>query len=120
MDAFTTIKGVATSLGYACTPNHYTGKESRYVEYNYAVLSGRNFGDDRPLCNVADVQVHLYMPLKENFLTRMKQMQEALFEAGFTWPEVTVLSEYDEVETSKGLDGIRHIVFECEYEEELD
>lgn len=124
LDAFTAIKNVATTLGYPCSPNQYTGKESRYIEYNYAVINGGNFGDDRPECNVASVQVHLYLPKKENFLTRMKALQAALFDAGFTWPAVTTLTENDEVQTEEGgnkqpLDAVRHIVFSCEYEEEI-
>ena len=122
MDAFTAIKTVATSLGYPCSPNRYTGKESRYIEYNYAVINGGNYGDDRPECNVASIQVHLYLPQKENFLARMKALQEALFEAGFTWPSITTLREDDELQaessgTKLPIDGVRHIVFECEYEE---
>ena len=119
MDALTAIKNVADNLGYPSRPDLYKGDADRFVTYNYAKISGDNYGDDRPDCNVAAVQVHLYIPLKENFISRLTTMQNALFEAGFTWPDVTVLTEYDETQTVDGLDGIRHIAFECDYEETL-
>lgn len=124
MDAFVAIQNALRPFGYPCVPGRYTGKENRFFEYNYAHRGGGNFGDNKPACNVASVQVHLFLPLKEDFRGIMNSVQGALDEAEFTWPDVTVRDEYDDIEaeengTRQRLDGVRHIIFECEYEETI-
>ena len=125
MDAFVAIQSALRPFGLPCTPNRYTGKESRYIEYNYAVRSDGNFGDNRPDCNVASVQIHLFLPKKDDFRQLMNDIQAALADADFTWPSVRQIDEYDEIEAEDSgvrqpLDEVRHIVFECEYEETIN
>ena len=50
------------------------------------------------------------MPEKENFIKIQNKIRKALFEQGFTFPQVTVLTENKK----------RHLVFECEIEEEME
>lgn len=124
MNAYAAIQQALRPIGLPCVPQHYTGRENRYIEYGYAVVNGGNFGDDRPDCAVASLQIHLYLPMKENFLPLMAQVREALFDADFTWPQVQVINEYVDAELEDGgirqpLTDMRHIVFECEYEETL-
>ena len=124
MNAYTAIRAALAPFKYPCVPNLYTGKENKFFTYNYASINGNDFGDDRPGCNVASVQVHLFLPVKENFIQTMNSVQQVLFDEGFTWPSVTMQSEYDEIETEQdgvrqGLDGVRHIIFSCEYEETI-
>lgn len=119
MDALSAVRTAVTSLGYPCAPDLYTGSALRYVTYNYAAVSGGNFGDNRPSCNVASVQVHLFLPYKESPTARRNAMQGVLFDAGFTWPSVRDASDLENTDTSQGQDKIRHLVFECEYEETL-
>lgn len=125
MTAFEAIQTALSQFGFPCVPNLYTGKEQKYFRYNYAAINGGDFGDNMPGCNVTSVQVHLFYPLKEDYLATMRSVQRALFDHDFTWPRITVLDEYAEVEAEsagkrQGLDGVRHIVFECEYEETVD
>lgn len=125
MNAFSAIQEALSGFNLPCVPQRYTGKENRYFEYNYATRQGADYGDNRPGCNMAAVQVHLYLPLKENFLPIMNDVQEALFEHDFSWPSVTVMEDYDEIEAEQGgvrqgLDSVRHIVFETDYIEDFD
>ena len=45
--------------------------------------------------------------MNENFIRIQKEIRQALFKKGFTYPETTVRKE----------DKTRHIIFECEIEE---
>ena len=116
MTAFSAIKTALASYGYPAVPGKYEGTQSRYFSYNYADNHGADFGDDDPGCDIADVQVHLFLPIvdpstkaKVNFLSLQQQVRRSLHEAGFTYPSVTVLREDDT--------NTWHLVYECEYEE---
>lgn len=116
MTAFEAIKQAAKQLGIPASPGIYDGKAEKYIVYNHALLRGDDFGDDTPNADIAEVQVHLYMPFenpkthgKINYRDDLDALKRALFGQGFTYPEVTVLREEDE--------KLWHIVFECEYEE---
>lgn len=95
---------------YPYAPDLYKGDKDRYFTYNYVEDRGEGFADDEPFYVVASVQVHFYMPADESFTSIKKKIRNALFKAGFTYPEITVLTEND---TKK-----RHIIFECDIEEE--
>lgn len=117
--AFAAIKVALSSFGYPAVPYTYDGKEARYFTYNYAVNQGGNFGDDIPDCNVAAVQVHYFMPIRDpttksrlNYQDDLQTIRNSLFGHGFTYPDVAVI---EEAETNKW-----HLVFECEYEEDID
>ena len=87
------------------------GKEKKYFTYNYSLDRGADYGDDEPGCNEVFVQVHFFMPLKENFQKEKNKIRYLLFLAGFTWPEVTILEEEDTL--------TRHLIFECGYIEDI-
>lgn len=90
---------VEKSLLYAAAGEH----PARY--YTFAVSSfGDDFGDDEPGCERWLVSVHLFAPLTENCVRRVKETKQALFDAGFTWPEFTDATDQDG----------QHFVFECE------
>ena len=112
MSAFEAIRIALADITYPKVPQRYEGKETKYITYNYAADSGRDFGDDRPGCNEVSVQVHFFLPLKENFQKEKNRIRQLLFFQGFTWPEVMVLEE-DDTKT-------RHIIFECDYTEEIE
>ena len=99
-------------FGIPVKPELYTGSEKTYVVFNYADDRGADYGDNTPQCTVAYMQVHLFMPLNQNGLALKKEIREALFGAGFTYPSVTILTEQE--------NNIRHIIFECETEEERE
>ena len=58
------------------------------------------------------MQVHLFLPLKENFQKEKNRIRQMLFSQDFTWPEVMVLEENDT--------KTRHVIFECDYTEEIE
>lgn len=73
--------------------------------YTFSVSSyGAAFGDDAPGCERCPVMVHLFAPLHENCVRRVKETKRALFAAGFTWPRVVDATDQDG----------QHYVFECE------
>lgn len=83
------------------------GSEEEYFTFNYASDRAENFGDDKPLNAVASMQIHYFLPVKKDYLSVKKQIRNALFAAGFTYPVVTHLTEDKK---------IRHLIFECEIE----
>lgn len=110
MTAFENIVEVIKSFGYPYSPGVYEGEKKKYFTYNYADDRGGLYADNTPETTIVSVQVHFFLPLKENFIKEKNQIRQALFQQGFTYPEVTILTENEE--------KIRHIVFECDIEEE--
>ena len=121
MNTFARIQNIAKSLNIPAYPDSYTGKDSarpeRWLTYNFAANNGDLYGDDAPNAVVHSIQVHLFMPANKNFFAIQNSIRQALFDDGFTYPEVTVL--VDEITTANsGTSKLRHIVFECETEDE--
>lgn len=121
MNTFERIQNIAKSLNIPAYPDSYTGKDSarpeRWITYNFAANNGALYGDDAPNTVVHSIQVHLFMPANKNFFAVQNSIRNALFEDGFTYPEITVL--VDEITTANsGTSKLRHIVFECETEDE--
>lgn len=110
MTAFERIISAIEGFGYPYEPDVYTGSELRYFVYNYADERGYLYADNTPTGVIASVQVHFFLPAKEDFIEIKNQIREALFRKGFTFPDVTVLKEGKK----------RHIVFECDIEEEME
>ena len=80
-----------------------------YYAFNYST-HGTGYADDEPTGEVSMVQVHLIAPLNVNVSGLVKQTKQALYNAGFTWPQVTDASD------DKG----RHKVFEFQHVEGVD
>lgn len=89
------------------TPDFFGSGEKEYITFNYADDRAKNFGDDMPLNVVAYMQVHYFLPIEKDYLYNKKEIRKLLFAAGFTYPEVT---EQIEDKTT------RHLIFECEIE----
>lgn len=79
------------------------GRPARYYTFSCNTL-GADFGDDAPGCERCLVTVHLFAPLGENCIRRVKQTKRALSAAGFTWPEAVDATDQDG----------QHYVLECE------
>jgi hypothetical protein len=112
-----TIIAALKKFNYPCKPDIYTGTEKRYFTFNCADDRGTDFGDNKPGGNVLSMQVHYVLPWKDgtkeiNYLKEKKEIRKALFEAGFTYPRVTVLLDKT--------NNIRHLVYECEIEEKME
>ena len=71
---------------------------------------GDDFGDDAPGHERWLVSVHYFAPLGVNCNRRVKETKEALFRAGFTWPEFTDATDQDG----------QHFVFTCEAAEGVE
>ena len=110
MTTFEKIIETIKPFGIPCVPDVYKGEERKWITYNYAGDYGAEFADDAPETIINSVQIHLFLPQGESFTQLKKQIRSALSEAGFTFPEITVLTEDEE--------RIRHIIFECDIEEE--
>ena len=116
MNAFAAVRNALQEISWPKVPYRYDGTENKYIVYNYADNHGADFGDDEPGADLAEIQVHLYMPVadpvthaKTNYMPDMRNVRELLFLGGFPYPAVNVIRE-DET-------NYWHIVFECEYEE---
>lgn len=116
MTAYAAIREALLPLGLPLEPERYDGTATTYIVYNYALDRGADFGDDGPGCNLAEVQVHLYMPLVDeathaslNFHPLRDRIREALSAAEFTYPEVQVIRDQDR--------NVRHVVFSCQFSE---
>ena len=108
MTTFEKIVEALKPFGLPYSPDLYNGSARSWFTYNYADDYGTNFADDEPGAIIVDVQVHLFLSSCEDFICLKNKVRRALFKAGFTFPEITVLTEDDDT---------RHIVFECEIEE---
>ena len=112
MSAEVLIMDTLKPMGCPIAPDIYDGKEKKYYTYNIADDRGAYFGDDEPLSNRVSVQVHFFLPMEENYIRIRNQTRQKLFKAGFTYPVISMTTETD---TRK-----RHIIFECEIEEEME
>ena len=110
MTAIDKVAEIADALGIDSQPDVYTGPAKRWIVYNYTYQNGREFADDAPQADVSSVQVHFYAPVGESTTKLQKQIRNALFDAGFTYPDITIERE----------EKYRHIIFECDIEEERE
>ena len=107
MTTFEKIINAIKQFDLPYAPDIYTGTNSDgWFVYNYADDYGANYADDAPTTTIATVQVHLYLPMKQNFIKIKNAVRKALFEQGFSYADITVLTDVDE--------KYRHIVFECD------
>lgn len=97
-------------FGIPVFPDFFDGDAPEYFTFNYADDRPADFGDDIPLHIVAYMQIHYFCGMDKDYLSIKKKIRKALFDAGFTYPEVTDATIVE--------DGIRHLVFECEIENE--
>lgn len=97
--------------GLPVFPNIYTGRELEYIVTNYTTLPALHAGD-RPGAARYLVQVHYYLPHKKNPNPMLETLCKALFEVGFTAPEITPTSDgnYSDRIDANG----QHYVLECE------
>lgn len=107
MSVNSVIIGALQGYGYPVKPSPYTGTEAHYFTFNQAADSGADFGDNAPIMDILDMQVHFFMPLEENYLTAKAKIRKSLFDAGLGYPSVQMATEPG--------NKIRHLIFECEY-----
>ena len=106
MTTFEKIIAAIEPFGCPHAPDVYREKAQRWFTYNYADDYGTNYSDDAPGAVIASIQVHLFLPIDDDFIRIKNKVRRAIFQQGFTFPEITVLTEDDE--------KLRHIIFECD------
>lgn len=88
----------------AVFPQLYTGGLLKYIVWDYNQIP-QVFAERAPHAARYLVQVHFYLPHKENPQAVILALSRALFEKDFTWPTVTDATDSDG----------QHWVLECEY-----
>ena len=112
MSAFSKIVGIANTMQIPAYPDVYPDDDlNTWITYNLAEEHGDLFADDAPGSVIQSVQVHLFVRTGRNYTTLKNTLRDALFAAGFTWPEVTTIFEAEQ--------KLRHIVFECQFDDTL-
>ena len=95
--------------GIPCAHPNYDGEEKAFLTFNLDALP-TDFADDGPQHERWLVQLHLFAPITQNTRKLRKAIRNAIFEAGFTYPDQTDASEaFKKAEGSE-----QHIVFEFE------
>ena len=112
MTTFARIIRAIKTFGYPHSPGVYKGPEKHWFTYNYTDDHGGNYADDEPQSVINRVQIHFFLPASEDYIEKKNEIRDALFEEGFTFPEITTVDDPDP--------ELRHIVFECEIEEEME
>ena len=106
------ITAALKPFGLPVAENLYEGTKKEYITYNYADDAVGDMGDDVPQAYVAYMQVHYFCPLDKSYADMKRRIRKALINAGFTPPEV--------VDASDLADRTRHLVFECDIENEYE
>ncbi len=113
MNVFEKVKAAADSIHVPAFPDIYTkGDHDIWITYNLAYENGALFGDDIAGDLVSGVLVHLFLDKNINFFSIRASLRNALIQQGFTHPQMVLNSLED--------NKIRHIVFECEDDEESE
>lgn len=111
----TTLEHIVRAIeifGFPSSPGVYTRSEDHWFTYNYVDDHGELFGDDEPLETINRIQLHYFLPVEENYLKMKNEIRDALLREGFTYPEIESMDDPNP--------DIRHLVFECEIEEERE
>lgn len=100
------------SLNLPVVERLYEGTKKEYITFNYADDRAEDFGDDAPHTDVAYMQIHYICPWGIDYDETRRSIRQKLFDAGFSWPEMT--------DASDDSTRIRHFVYECWIENEYD
>ena len=106
-------KRIVTALqpfGLEIAESLYEGDADEYFFYAITLDKVGDSGDDVPQAYVADVQIHYVCPFEKSYADMLKQIRRALIDADFVGLSVVDRSEVKE--------RIRHLVIECETEDE--
>lgn len=96
--------------GLEVAPDKYLGNNENYITFNYADERPAMYADNEPVCDVANMMVHVFLNQNENYLSYKSKVKSYLENIGAYGVSVNTLYEYD---TNK-----RHMIFEFDYSEE--
>lgn len=106
------ITGALSSLNLPMAERLYEGDSDEYITFNLADDIGADYGDNDPGTNTVFMQIHYVCPWPKDYYPIRRQIRKLLHEAGFTWPEVTDVSDAST--------RMRHFVFECSIDNDYD
>ena len=108
------IKAALQSLNIPVKEDFYGGGLDEYITWTLVQDKAAVIADGRPVNEVSELMIHWFLPRNKSYTETRKQIRQALLDAEFTWPTVTVIEEPD--------GKTRHIVFETQVEndEELE
>lgn len=86
------------------TPHVYRGKSLEYVTWNTWTVP-EVYAERKPAAARQIAQIHWHLPHGQNPSSGKCRIAQALFDEGFTWPDVTNASD----------DDGQHYVFECTF-----
>lgn len=112
LDINSTITSALAPIGLPVAERLYEGDEESFLTFVIADDAGADHGDDLPGTDTVYIQVHLVCPWESDYSTLRRRIRRALIDNGFTWPDVTDLSD----ESNR----LRHIVFECAIDNDFD
>ena len=104
------LQAALRPLGLPVFPNKYTGKLTTYITTNWTMLGAAHGGDFAGAARYL-VQVHYFLPDKENPNGMLERILQALAAADFTSGDVINAH----VETKDANAYGQHYVIECEY-----
>lgn len=103
MSIWARVKAALAPFGDPVEKSLFSAAGRRYYAFTCSSF-GDDFGNGAPGHERWLVSVHFFAPLGGNWNGRVRATKEALFAAGFTWPEFTDATDQDG----------QHFVFECE------
>ena len=104
MSINSTIRSAVTPIVAVCVPDVYTGTATEYCTFNAAEYP-TGFADDVPTHIGYSAQVHYFCPTGVNPEAKKTALKNALFAAGFSYPEIQNMTDADG----------QHYVLECEF-----
>ena len=102
------IRSAITPIVSVCVPHLYTETETEYCTFNYTRYPAE-YSDNAPMAVGFSIQMHYFLPLKNNPNDKLSQLANALFAAGFDYPQIVDVTD----------DTGQHYVFETGCAEEL-
>lgn len=104
MSCDSALQAALKPLGLPVYPNKYTGPALEYIVTNRTMLGAAHGGDYAQAARYL-VQVHYYLPDKQNPNPMLAQICQRLAEADFTCPDIV------QADSDHG----QHYAIECEY-----
>lgn len=108
MTIYQKIEAALASLEIPIEEDFFGDGADEYITYTLVRDGAAVMADGAPQNEVAQLQIHYFLPRSKEYDATRKQIRNLLLAAEFTWPVVTVLVEPD--------DKTRHIIFETEVE----
>ena len=88
------IKTAVEPIVSVCVPHVYKGIETEYCTFNFTTYPAE-YGDNAPQSIGYSIQLHYFLPLNNNPNEKLSQLSDALFDAGFDYPQIVDVTDED-------------------------